>query len=172
MPPVSAHRRRLVVHALLAACGGFLLATLWFDLMFDLQVVGRGTPLPETTIASIAAYYRRVTTDAHPMQRLIAMVMLVTLCGSVGILVERSFRGLKWVALLAAATPIGLAAARVFPDAIRLGARAGSLDEQSALARSIFVSHVFCLVSIAVFTAIQIVLVTLPQPPPPNGDRR
>jgi len=162
---MSSHRSRLVVHALLAACGGFLLATLWFDLMFDAQVVGHGDPLPATVIASIAAYYRRVTTDANPMQRLIAIVMLVTLFGSGALLVQRSHRGLKSIALLLAALPIGLAAVRVFPDAVRLGAGGGSPDVESALARSIFAGHVFCLIAIALFTAIQIVLVTLREPP-------
>jgi len=56
--------------------------------------------------------------------------------------------------------PIGLAMARVFPNAVRLGARTGSLDEQSALARGIFADHAFCLASILVFVAIQLVLST------------
>ena len=48
----------------LAACGGFLLAVLWFDLMFDVQVLRHGSAavLPEPVLASIAGYYRRVTT--------------------------------------------------------------------------------------------------------------
>ncbi|MGH7894021.1 MAG: hypothetical protein ACREQL_05085, partial [Candidatus Binatia bacterium] len=107
-------------HALLAACGGFLVATVWFDLMFDVQVLGHAAapaPLPETTVASIAAYYRRVTTDAQPMQWLIAVVMAVTVLGSLSILLRRSHGTLCWMALLTSAAPIGLAAARVFPNA-------------------------------------------------------
>src|SRR5262245_13507890 len=68
------------VDALVAAGAGFLLAVLWFDLMFDVQV--RGKPpgdLPEPALASIAGYYRRVTTEARPMNRLVAAAMLVTL---------------------------------------------------------------------------------------------
>jgi hypothetical protein len=154
---------RISLHALLAACGGFLIATLWFDLMFDVQVLGHAAapaPLPETTVASIAAYYRRVTTDAHPMQHLIASVMLVTLLGNVWGLFRSSRRSLAWTALLTSAAPIGFAAVRVFPDAVRLGAGVGSLEERSVLARSIFTGHVFCLFSIAVFTTIQLVLAT------------
>ena len=47
-----------------AALGiGFLLSVLWFDLMFDVQVVGHhDTELPTDVRDSIAAYYRRVTT--------------------------------------------------------------------------------------------------------------
>ena len=49
-----------------APAAGFLLAVLWFDLMFDVQV--SATPageLPEQVLASIAGYYRRVTTTAR-----------------------------------------------------------------------------------------------------------
>ena len=47
---------------ILAACGGFLLAVLWMDLMFDVQVLRhRGETLPEAVVDSIGAYYRRVT---------------------------------------------------------------------------------------------------------------
>jgi hypothetical protein len=65
------------VSALLAACGGFLLAILWMDLIFDVQVLGHRRadgPLPEPVLASIAAYYKRATTDSAPMSRLIAAV--------------------------------------------------------------------------------------------------
>src|SRR5262249_18886028 len=57
---------------LLAACGGFLLAVLWMDLMFDLQMLGAA---PEAAVASIAAYYRRVTTDARPMNQPIGLAL-------------------------------------------------------------------------------------------------
>ncbi len=50
---------------LLAAGGGVLTTVLWFDLMFDVQVFGAtGKTLPEPVLASIAAYYRRVTMEA------------------------------------------------------------------------------------------------------------
>ena len=64
----------------ITAGAGFLLAVLWFDLMFDVQVArhDRG-PLPEPVLASIAGYYRRVTTAARPMNRLVAAVMVATL---------------------------------------------------------------------------------------------
>jgi hypothetical protein len=63
----------------ITAATGFLIAVLWFDLMFDVQVWRhRGSPCtPEPALQSIAAYYRRVTTTASPMGRLVGFVMLV-----------------------------------------------------------------------------------------------
>ena len=72
--------------SLLIACGGFLLAVLWMDLMFDVQVLRHrdSGELPEAVLASIAAYYRRVTTDAWPMNRAIGLVMVELLRKVVG----------------------------------------------------------------------------------------
>ena len=68
------------MRALASAGAGFLLAVLWFDLMFDVQVRGHSAAeLPEAVLASIARYYARVTTAARPMNRLVALAMLVTL---------------------------------------------------------------------------------------------
>ncbi len=145
--------------ALLAACGGFLSAVVWMDLMFDVQALGGDAgPLPPAVLASIAAYYRRVTTDAHPMGRLIALVMLVTVVGAVWGVVRRGRRPLDWLALVLALGPIGLAGARVFPNAVRLGTGVDSIDEQSALARLIARDHVLCFVAIAGFALTQVVL--------------
>ena len=44
--------------AVTALCGGFLLAVLWFDLMFDVQVLGHPPgPLPEEVLSSITIYW-------------------------------------------------------------------------------------------------------------------
>jgi hypothetical protein len=152
------------VHALLAACGGFLLSTLWFDLMFDVQVYGRPLPLPEPIVASIAAYYRRVTTDAHPMQQLVALAMVIAVVGSIWAVRFRGHRVLRWVGLGTCAAPIGLAMGRVFPNAVLLGQRSLPLADQSALARSIFVDHVICLACIVGFVCIQVVLARVASP--------
>jgi len=61
-----------------APAGGFLLAVLWFDLMFHVQT-RKHTGDPPEVLASISAYYRRVTTEAYPMNRLVALVMVLTL---------------------------------------------------------------------------------------------
>ena len=108
-------------------------------------------------LASIAAYYRRVTTDARPMNQLIGLVMTGTVLGSV----VQLFRGdaaFGWRALALAlcCVPIGLALRRVFPNAIRLGARGDSAGEQSALARKIAIDHVACFGAMLAFVAIQL----------------
>lgn len=144
--------------AFVSAGAGFLLAVLWFDLMFDVQVLGRGdSELPEQILESIASYYRRVTTAARPMNRLIATVMVATLAA---IVVEiASNEQALWVPLVSlglALPPIVLAGARTVPRAVRLGARADTRARQSALARSILREHVACAVAIAGMLAVQL----------------
>jgi hypothetical protein len=141
------------------AGAGFLLAVLWFDLMFDVQVLRHrtGGDLPEPTLASIAGYYRRVTTDAHPMNRLIAAVMLVvlvTLVAQIG--VDDVPVWVSLASLAAALAGIGLAGARTVPSAVRLGGRADPPSEQSHLARSILRDHLVCLAAIATLLVVQL----------------
>ena len=150
------------MNELIAAGGGFLLAVLWMDLIFDVQVLRHARaadPLPEPVLASIAAYYRRATTDSRPMSRLVALAMVVTVLGSAwqlaggeGALLARS------AALLLCASPAALAAARVVPNAVRLGARADDPAAQSALARAICRDHLLCFASIGAFLALRIAL--------------
>jgi hypothetical protein len=146
------------VSAFVTAGAGFLLAVLWFDLMFDLQVLGHGEGvLPEDVLASIAAYYRRVTTEARPMNRLIATVMLATLAAIAVEIASGDQEG--WVgpvSLALALPPIALAGGRVVPRAVRLGTRADPPERQSALARSIFRGHVFCATAIAGLLVVQL----------------
>ena len=81
----------MIATALLAACGGFLIAVLWMDLMFDVQVLRtREGDVPEDVLASIAAYYRRVTTTARPMGHAVGamMALLLTLYPPLRILEE------------------------------------------------------------------------------------
>jgi hypothetical protein len=145
--------------AFVTAGGGFLLAVLWFDLMFDVQVIGhRGSvELPEAVLASISAYYARVTTAARPMNRLIAAVMVGTLAA---IVVEIAHglehRWVAWVSLVLALGPIGLVGVRTVPSAVRLGSRSDPVAEQSALARAVLRQHLFCACSITALVLLQL----------------
>jgi hypothetical protein len=142
--------------------GGFLLAVLWMDLIFDVQALrAPAAPalVPEPALASVAAYYRRATTESRPMSRLIALAMLVTVGGSAFELARGDGGWLGAAAGLAlCAAPAALAAARVVPNAVRLGARADDAATQSALARRIGRDHVFCFAAITAFLALRLAL--------------
>jgi len=146
--------------ALATAGAGVLLAVLWMDLMFDVQVLRhrrRGAELPEPVLASIAAYYRRVTTTARPMGHLIGSVMAVTVIASaVQIAAGDGSRWLAAASLALCGGPILLAMARVYPNAVRLAARSDGAPRQSALARSICHDHLVCLLGIAGFLVLQL----------------
>jgi hypothetical protein len=147
------------VDPVITAAAGFLLAVLWFDLMFDAQVWRhrREPDLPDGVLASIAAYYHRVTTTASPMGRLVALVMIVLL---VSLVVQAIDGDVDWwvsaVSIVAAVLAIGLAAVRVFGRARRLGERADPPAVQSDLARSIFRDHLVCLALITTLLAVQL----------------
>jgi hypothetical protein len=147
------------VETALAAGAGFLLAVLWMDLMFDVQVLrfrGGTRELPEEVLASIAAYYRRVTTDARPLGHLVGTVMALVLAG-VGIQIAGAgSRGVGLGSLALCGPPIALAFARVLPNAVRLGARGDPPARQSQLARAICRDHLLCLAGIAGFGALQL----------------
>jgi hypothetical protein len=148
------------MNACVASGGGFLLAVLWFDLMFDVQAARQPAgPLAEGVLSSIASYYARVTTSARPMNRLIATVMLATLAA---IVVEIASDGgveawIPWASLALALGPIGLAGSRTVPSAVRLGRREDAVEVQSALARSILAQHLYCFASIAGLVALQLI---------------
>jgi hypothetical protein len=150
-----------VVSAFATAGAGFLLAVLWFDLMFDVQVIGHGEPLlPERVLASIAGYYGRVTTAARPMNRLVAAVMVATLAA----LVTELARGVThawaaWASLGLALAAIVLAAVHTVPSAVRLGGRSDTPSQQSALARSICRDHLLCIGAIAAVLVLQLAFV-------------
>jgi hypothetical protein len=146
------------MHSFAAAGASFLIAVLWFDLMFDVQVRNRsGEVLPPDLLDSISAYYKRVTTDAKPMSNLIALVMILTLGALVVEIVRREVPlWLSIASLLLAASAICLAALRIVSNAVRLGSGIGTPEERSRVARSIYRDHVFCLVAMIGAAALQL----------------
>jgi ER membrane protein SH3 len=147
------------VRAYVVAGGGFLLAVLWFDLMFDVQSLRRGRDdLPAEVRTSIAAYYRRVTTEARPMNRLVAAAMLWTLAAVViGLVRSEDPSWVWWVSLVLVVTAVAVAAFRTVPHAVRLGTRTDPDRQQDALARAIGRDHLLCLALIAVVLVVQLV---------------
>jgi len=147
------------VTAFVAAGLGFLLAVLWFDLMFDVQAMRHRSDadLPERVLASISGYYARVTTGARPMNRLIAVVMVATIAA---IVVQLGGDDAPdWVAAASLAltlVAVGLAGAHTVPGARRLGARRDDQAVQSRLARSILRDHLVCLAAIASVLVLQL----------------
>lgn len=139
------------MRAFVTAGAGFLAAVLWFDLMHDMQVVGHRRPeLPQSVLESIAGYYRRVTTEARPMNRLVAVAMLGTIA-AIGLQIAAG-TGPEWVAvttLVLTVLAVGLAGSRTVRSAVRLGERRDSSEVQSSLARGIWRDHLICLAGIA-----------------------
>jgi hypothetical protein len=60
------------------------------------------------------------------------------------------------VAAVLAGVPILLAMIRTVPNAVRLGNRVGTPDEQSRLARSICRDHLVCMTSMSAFLVVWI----------------
>ena len=133
--------------AFATAGAGFLLAVLWFDLMFDVQV--RRAERREEGVASIAAYYRRVTLEAYPMNRLVAVVMAGTLAALIAQVAESEApRWASITSLVLALGAVGLAVGHTFRTGARLGTGRGTPHQQVALARLMLRDHVLCLVAI------------------------
>jgi len=148
------------VSSFVTAGAGFLLCVLWFDLMFDVQVFPHRRPhadVPEAVLASIAAYYARVTTAAHPMNRLVAAVMLGTGAAVIVEIADDSApRWVAWTSLALVTGPVAVAAASTVPRAVRLGSRADPPDVQGDLARRVLRDHLLCFALIASLLTIQL----------------
>jgi len=127
--------------------------------MFDVQVWRhrRSPQVPEAVLDSIAAYYRRVTTTASPMGRLVGLVMVILLAA---LLVQAIWGDeplwVSFVSIPVALLAIGLAAARIFGQARRLGSRRDPPVVQSDLARGIFRAHIVCLAAMVTVLAVQL----------------
>jgi hypothetical protein len=150
------------VRPYVCAGAGFLLAVLWFDLMHNVQVLRptSTTGDADDALRSIARYYRRVTTDARPMNRLVALVMVATLAAIVVEVVTGDVATwAAWTSLVLTAAAVGLAARRTVRNAVALGADVDVdvlTERHRAIARSIGRDHVVCLCAIAAVLAVQL----------------
>lgn len=150
---------RPIMSTFAAAGSGFLLAVLWFDLMFDVQTrMSAANVLPAEVLASISAYYRRVTTEAYPMNRLVAWVILLTLAAIVAEIVGGSYAWwIAWGSLLLVGSGFLTTMLRTVPNARRLGTAADAPQEQTRLARVIFRDHMFSFTCMSVVLILQLV---------------
>lgn len=122
------------MQAFATASAGFLLAVLWFDLMHD--VLARGE-VSDDDLTTIQRYYRRVTTEAFPMNRLVLVAMLCLLAALVAELVGDSVpRWAPIASLVLAVPPIVLS---------RKVVRMAKALSTAAEAKTILRDHVFCL---------------------------
>ncbi len=146
------------MNAFAAAGLGFLLAVLWFDLMFDVQTLKHTEEvLPAEVLASISAYYRRVTTDAAPMNRLVALMMLVVLGAILAeILADEISPWVTWGSLALALFGFAVTRMRTLPNAIRLGQATDPPELQSQLARSVFRDHAYGFARALLLLALQL----------------
>ncbi|MBV8984770.1 MAG: hypothetical protein JO248_10055, partial [Acidimicrobiia bacterium] len=104
---------------------------MWFDLMHDVLALRAHEP---ADVLTIARYYRRVTTDARPMNRLVAAVMVGTLTAAVVEVAQGKVAA--WASLALLVLAISFAAARTVRNAVSLGAHVDRLTNgDDALAR-------------------------------------
>ena len=113
--------------------------------MFDVQArFHRGGELPEDALASIAGYYRRVTTTARPMSRLVGAVMLATIGAIIaqsGAEIDRNgwggFRS-SWLARRSSSRRSARCPPRCdsAPGPTRLGSRANLRNRSAAITSS------------------------------------
>ncbi len=144
---------------IITAAAGFLIAVLWFDLMFDVQAIRHraASVLPEAVLASIAGYYRRVTTTASPMGQLIAFTMATLIVALIIQAVRRD--AALWISVVSvplAVIAVELGAVDALRAARRLGKRGDTPGEQSRLARRILEVHAFCFVCMVAILAMQL----------------
>jgi hypothetical protein len=147
------------MHTFAAAGAGFLLAVLWFDLMFDVQTRRHsGDPLPPEVLASISAYYRRVTTEAYPMNRLVALVMVLTLAAICAEIVQgENPWWIGWGSIALAGSGFVPTMIRTVPNARRLGMGADSVEQQSRLARAVCRDHMLGFVRMTAVLVLQLI---------------
>ena len=145
------------MNAVIAAGAGFLAAVLWIDLTFDVQVQRRGTDrAPDEVLASIAPYYRRVTTGAWPMNWLTPSVLALTVAAILVQAVERVQP--IWVSgasLALAGVVIGLALWRTWRNAVRLGQAVDTPEVQTRLAVDIYRAHLISLAAMLALVGLQ-----------------
>jgi hypothetical protein len=114
--------------------------------------------LPSKVLTSISAYYRRVTTEAYPMNRLVALVMLLTLAAICLEIVQGDAPWwIGWGSLLLAATGFVPTLTRTVPNARRLGSARDTAEGQLRLARAVCRDHMFSFARMSCVLILQLI---------------
>ncbi|MSO37908.1 MAG: hypothetical protein EXQ69_06605 [Acidimicrobiia bacterium] len=142
-----------------AVCSGFLLAVLWFDMMFDVQVrETKSDDLPTDALASISTYYARVTTGANPMNRLVLVVMASSVLAHGAVIFVGGLPLWKSVIpFVFTVGVVGLAVSHTVGNAERLGRQTDDATQLSSLARSVFRDHKVCFAAISTVLVISLI---------------
>jgi len=127
--------------------------------MFDVQSRKHSDgPLPTDVLSSISAYYRRVTTEAYPMNRLVTLVMLITAGAIVGEIVQRVHPWwISWVSLALVGSGMVSTLGWTVPNAKRLGSAQDPPAMQSALARAICRDHLVSFARTSLVLGLQLI---------------
>mmetsp|Transcript_27566 Transcript_27566/g.77019 ORF Transcript_27566/g.77019 Transcript_27566/m.77019 type:complete len:167 (+) Transcript_27566:123-623(+) len=112
-----------------ALCAGFILATVWFDLMFDTRIkdcCGADCEAGELEqgMSVVAAYYKQTTMDAFPMGFLLGFVMILGIVASYESWKRSHY--LKYFMPLSLCGVAIIATAFGFPECMALGHSGGS----------------------------------------------
>jgi hypothetical protein len=132
------------VQAFATLCAGFLLAVLWFDLMHDV--------VWQSDLDTVRRYYRRVTIDAYPMNRLVLVAMLALLVTLVVQLFGSSVSTWAAVVSLVLAVPPILVSRVTVRMAKQLGTGGGPARDAQMILRQ----HLFCLMCISAVVTVQL----------------
>ena len=116
------------MHTFAAAGAAFLLAVLWFDLMFDVQVRRH----PVGTLPPSAAIVAQIVEGVSPWW-------------------------IGWVSLVIAGSGFGPTLLRTVPNARRLGRAEDTPEEQTRLARAIWRAHVLSVARMFVVLCLQLI---------------
>jgi hypothetical protein len=109
-------------------------------------------------LASISAYYRCVTTEANPMNRLVMLVMVLTLIAIRAEIVQgQNPWWIGWGSPLLATIGFVPTMVRTVPNARRLGSGKDPAEEQSRLARSICRDHMLSFARMSVVLILQLI---------------
>lgn len=146
------------MHGIVAAGAAILFAIVWWDMIFDSQVLNHPTgDLPPDVLATTSSYYRRCTVEGRPMMYLPVVVMLLTLASIVCELLRHI--GPAWVGWTSLALAAGGTVSVAFiavPRAQRIARAQESPEVLSDLARFVFKLHALAAICWIVVIVLQL----------------